>query len=97
MAAPPWNRESPQWLALDRQLDPDHPVRQIARLTDAELDWTALQATYAGRGSRPHRPELLLKLVIYEHAQGRVQPVQWFKDLQENQAVQWLTFGLKPS
>jgi transposase len=72
-------------------------VRQIARLTDAELDWTALQATYAGRGSRPHRPDLLLKLVIYEHSQGRVQPVQWFKDLQENQAVQWLTFGLKPS
>ncbi len=72
-------------------------MRQIARLTDAELDWTALQATYAGRGSRPHRPDLLLKLVIYEHSQGRVQPVQWFRDLQENLAVQWLTFGIKPS
>jgi transposase len=72
-------------------------VRQLARLTDAELDVTALQATYAGRGSRPHRPDLLLKLVIYEHSQGRVQPVQWFRDLQENLAVQWLTFGLKPS
>jgi transposase len=58
---------------------------------------TPLQSTYAGRGSRPHRPELLLKLVLYEHAQGRVQPVQWFKDLQENLAVQWLTFGIKPS
>jgi transposase len=72
-------------------------VRQIARLTEAELDWTALQATYAGRGSRPHRPDLLLKLVIYEHAQGRVQPVQWFRDLHENLAVQWLTFGMSPS
>jgi hypothetical protein len=72
-------------------------VRQIARLTDAELDLTALQGTYAGRGSRPHRPDLWLKLVIYEHSQGRVQPVQWFQDLHENLAVQWLTLGLKPS
>jgi hypothetical protein len=37
-------------------------VREVARLTDAELDLTALQGTYAGRGSRPHRPDLLLKL-----------------------------------
>ena len=57
----------------------------------------ALQHTYSGRGSRPHRPDLLLKLVIYEHSQARVQPTQWFKDLHENVAIQWLVFGMKPS
>ena len=35
--------------------------------------------------------------MLYEHSQGRVQPVQWFQDLQENLAVQWLTFGMRPS
>jgi transposase len=72
-------------------------VRQIARLTDEELDREALHRTYCGRGSRPHRPDLLLKLVLYEHSQGRPQPVQWFKDLKENKPVQWLVYGMKPS
>lgn len=72
-------------------------MRQIARLTDEELTLDYLHRTYAGRGSRPHRPDLLLKLLIYEHSQGRPQPVQWLKDLKENIAVQWLVYGLQPS
>jgi len=66
-------------------------------LTDEDLNLEALKRTYCGRGSRPHRADLLLKLVIYEHSQARYQAVQWFKDLEENKAVQWLTFGMKPS
>jgi hypothetical protein len=31
-------------------------------------------------------------LTIYEHSQGRPQPVQWMKDLEENKAVQWLVY-----
>jgi hypothetical protein len=65
-------------------------VRQIARLTDQDLNLDFLFGTYAGRGSKPHRPDLLLKLAIYEHSQGRPRPVQWMKDLKENKAVQWL-------
>lgn len=57
----------------------------------------ALRRTYSGRGSRPHHPDLLLKLVLYEHSQARVQPVQWSVDLRDNMAVQWLTFGISPS
>jgi transposase len=72
-------------------------VRQIARLTDENLNLEALIRTYAGRGSIPHRPDLLLKLTIYEHSQARTQPVQWMKDLKENKAVQWLVFGMRPS
>jgi transposase len=72
-------------------------VRQIARLTDEDLNLNSLFCTYAGRGSKPHRPDLLLKLAIYEHSQGRPQPVQWMKDLKENKAVQWLVYGMRPS
>ena len=72
-------------------------MRQIARLTDEVLDLDSLIRTYAGRGSKPHRPDLLLKLTIYEHSQGRTQPVQWMKDLEENKAVQWLVYGMRPS
>lgn len=82
---------------MDREIDPDHPVRSIAHLTDEELNLDALRSTYSGRGTRPHRPDLLLKLLIYEHSQGQPEPVQWFKDLEENKPVQWLVFGLKPS
>jgi transposase len=96
-AEPPWNTESPQWLALDSELDPSHPVREIARLTDAELKLDPLAYTYSGRGTRPHRPDLLFKLALYEHSLGRVQPVQWKKDLEENKPIQWLVFGLRPS
>src|SRR6516165_8037401 len=96
-AEPPWNANSSEWLDLDRRLEPDHPVRRIARLTHEELDLDALRCTYSGRGSRPHRPDLLLKLLLYEYSQARVQPMQWSVDLRDNMAVQWLTFGMKPS
>jgi transposase len=66
-------------------------------LTDEVLDLDSLIRTYAGRGSKPHRPDLLLRLTIYEHSQGRTQPVQWMKDLEENKAVQWLVYGMRPS
>jgi transposase len=62
-----------------------------------DLNLQALIGTYAGRGTKAHRPDLLLRLVIYEHSLGRPQPVQWRKDLEENKAVQWLVFGMRPS
>src|SRR4051794_22099170 len=96
-ADPPWDTASARWLDLDAELDPDHPARRIARMVDDELDLGPLRRRYAGRGSRPHRPDLLLKLLLFEHERGRPQPVQWHKDLAENKAVQWLTFGIRPS
>jgi hypothetical protein len=74
-AQPPWTVDSPEWIALDREIEPDHPVRLLARLVEEELRLEDLQATYSGRGSRPHRPDLLLKLLTYEHSQGQTQPV----------------------
>jgi hypothetical protein len=94
-AEPPWTCQSPEWLSIDRGLGEDDLARKIARLVDEELDLKPLFSSYAGRGSLPHRPDLLLKLVLYEHQLGRPQPTQWLYDLEKNTSVQWLTFGIR--
>ena len=66
-------------------------------MVDEELDLDRLLWSYAGRGSLPHRPDLLLKMVLYEHQNGRTQPAQWLYDLEKNTSVQWLTFGIRAS
>lgn len=70
-------------------------MRKIARLVDEELDLSSVFSSYAGRGSLPHRPDLLVKLVLYEHQMGRPKPTQWLADLKLNKGVEWLTFGMK--
>jgi transposase len=96
-AEPPWTRESPEWSRIDRGLGEDDLARKISCLVDEELDLDPLFSSYAGRGSLPHRPDLLLKMVLYEHQNGRPQPAQWLYDLEKNTSVQWLTFGIMPS
>ena len=64
-------------------------------MVDEELDLESVFSSYAGRGSLPHRPDLLLKMVLYEHQNGRPQPTQWLEDLEKNTSVQWLTFGIR--
>lgn len=93
-AEPPWSCQSPEWLRIDQKLREDDLARKIAHLVDEELDLERLFSSYAGRGSLPHRPDLLLKMVLYEHQIGRPQPIQWLDDLEKNIAVQWLTFGI---
>ena len=94
-AEPVCTHQSPEWLRIDRGLGKDDLARKIARLVDEELDLEPLFSSYAGRGSLPHRPDLLLKMVLYEHHNGRPQPTQWLYDLEKNTAVQWLTFGIR--
>jgi transposase len=94
---PPWTTESPDWQRLDRKLDPDHRARQISRLVDQELDLQPLFQSYSGRGSTPHRPDLLIKMLLYEHDRGITKPTQWHRDLRENEPLQWLLMGSVPS
>jgi len=51
------------------------------------LDLTALYASYAGRGKVPHRPDLMLSIVLFELRRGQRKPSQWFHD----------TYGLIPT
>ena len=61
-AEPPWTCQSPEWLAIDADLPADHLVHHMAQLVEL-LDLMPLYAIYSGRGSLPHRPDLLLKVV----------------------------------
>jgi Transposase DDE domain len=61
------------------------------------LDQTALNQSYAGVGSLAHRPDLLLKMVLYETLEGRLSPAQWTRDIPLNDALRWLGQGLQPS
>jgi transposase len=72
----------------------------LARLVDAfvdRLDQTALNQCYAGVGSLAYRPDLMLKMVLYENLEGRLSPAQWERDIPINDALRWLGQGIQPS
>jgi transposase len=94
--APPWDRNTADWVAIDQRLPCSHLARLIDRLV-AELDLTGLSKRYAGRGSCPHPPELLLRLVLFESWNSDLSPSQWYRDCHDLEPVKWLIFGLKPS
>lgn len=95
-AEPPWDERTPQWQEIDQCLPADHLARQIDHAVE-ELDLAGLFATYTGRGSKALWPDLLLKLLLYETQRGRQSPAEWFLDAKENDPLQWLLFGMKPS
>jgi transposase len=92
----PWDEQTPRWQEIDHCLPADHLACQIAQAVE-ELDLAGLFATYSGRGSKALWPDLLLKLVLYDLQRGRLSPAEWFLDAKENEPVQWLLFGMKPS
>jgi transposase len=95
-APTPWTEESEAWQALDRRLAEDHLARRVARAVEG-LDLRPLFASYLGVGKRALRPDLLLKLVLYEMQSSRPSPAQWARDARENEALRWLLLGLEPS
>ena len=95
-AEPPWHEQSAPWRQIDAQLPPDHLAREI-RQAMLRLDLTALYASYAGRGKVPHRPDLMLAIVLFELRRGQHKPSQWFQDTHENCALWWLGFGIRPA
>jgi hypothetical protein len=95
-AEPPWHEQSAPWRQIDAQLSPDHLAREI-RQAMPRLDLTELYTSYAGRGKAPHRPDLMLAIVLFELRRGQRKPSQWFQDTHENCALWWLGFGIRPS
>ena len=72
-APPPWTEDSPEWLALDRQLAPDHKARLIRAFVQ-QIDLSELEAAYRGSGSEAHRPDLMLRIALYETLEGHRSP-----------------------
>jgi len=95
-APPPWTKESEEWRALDQRLDADHLARRVDEAV-ALLDLQPLFDSYLGVGKKALRPDLLLKLVIYEMQSNRPSPAQWTRDVYESEPVRWLLFGMEPS
>ncbi len=95
-APTPWSQDSEEWLALNERLDPEHLARQVDAAV-ALLDLGPLLDSYRGVGKKALRPDLLLKLVIYEMHNNRPSPAQWSEDVIESEPVRWLLLGLKPS
>jgi transposase len=95
-ATPPWDRQTPAWLELDRRLPADHLARRIDRLV-GQLDLGGLFASYAGTGSAAHRPDLLLKAALYETWRGQHRPADWHRDARESEPLRWLLLGCAPS
>ena len=63
----------------------------------ARLDPIDLHDAYAGTGSEAHRPEPLLKAVLYETRRGRHSPAHWHRDAHECGPLRWLLRGCDPS
>jgi hypothetical protein len=64
---------SPEWIAIDNELEPDH----LARLVDeavSQLDLSCLISSYAGTGSKAYPPGLMLRIVVYHLAIGEARP-----------------------
>jgi len=91
-----WPADHPDRLELDRRLAPDHLARRLAAALD-RLDLRPLRAAYAGRGSAPYLPEVLLAAVLYETHTGCPRPAQWHRDARHSDPVRWLLRGCTPS
>jgi transposase len=95
-AEPPWEEDNPSRQEIETRIPTDH----LAMLIDAgvdRLDLSALFASYSGRGSKPLRPDLLLKVALYELACGKPSPAEWFRELRESDPVKWLARGIQPT
>lgn len=95
-AEPRWDESSVAWQEIDGRLPERHLAREIDEAVE-QLDLSALMASYAGRGSPPHPPKEMLKLILYELRCGFPSPAQWFRHTRESDPVKWITRGLQPA
>jgi hypothetical protein len=95
---PPWHDQHPARQQIAQELPAD--LFQLARVMDTLVDQLSLQAlvaSYVGRGDPPHRPDLMLKAVLFLVQRGIHSPAEWFFQAHANRVVRWLLRGLCPS
>jgi transposase len=93
---PPWDRSSPEWLAIDANLPADHPARALRSALD-QLDLAALAASCAVVGSEAYPPDLMLAIALCELDDGRPSPARWARDARLHDELKWIGFGIRPS
>jgi transposase len=95
---PPWHDRHPARLALEHDLPAE--ALQLARVIDRLVDHLSLAelvASYRGRGSTPHRPDLLLKAVLFFSQRGLHHPATWNYQARDSRVVSWLLRGIRPA
>jgi transposase len=95
-AIPPWADHDPRRQELEPCLPPDHLARRIDQAVN-RLDLADLRAAYAGTGSPPYPPDLLLRAALYEVQRGQHSPAAWYRDAHESGPLRWLLRGCTPS
>jgi transposase len=77
-------------------LPADHRVRWLEGFVDG-LDLSPLEESYLGVGSEAHRPDLMLKIALYQTLAGCLSPAAWAKNVPESIPLLWLGRGIQPS
>lgn len=91
----PLDENDPVLQALADELPPEHLARQIVAGL-GRLDLTDFLASFCGQGWLPFRPDVLLRVVLYEMRLGVRSPARWCRDAAESQPVRWLLQGYRP-
>jgi len=95
-APPPWKEDDDRRKTIEAHLPAEHLACRIDAGID-QLDLQPLLGTYSGRGTPPLRPDLMLKIALYEMACGKPSPVEWCRDARDCDTVKWLGRGIHPS
>jgi transposase len=74
----------------------NHRVRWLDGFVNG-LDLSSLCEKYRGVGSEAHRPDLMLKIVLYQVLEGSLSPASWSKAITESIPLLWLGRGIQPS
>jgi hypothetical protein len=94
---PPWHDCHPQRQHIEDDLPSE--LMRLARIIDRLVDQLSLEglvASFAGRGSTPHRPDLMLKAVLWLTQRGNHSPAGWAEQAKLNRVVAWLLRGSRP-
>jgi hypothetical protein len=81
----PWDRSSPEWIAIDTKREPDHPARLVDEAV-AQLDLSPLINAYAGTGSAVYSPGLMLRIAGGKGVRVRREKVRIFSGSQSRPA-----------
>lgn len=95
-AEPPLSKEDAEWVALDEQVPANHVARSLVRGVE-RLDLAPLRSSFTASGSPPHRPDLMLAIVLIELAQGYRSPAEWWRHTRENLVLRWAGQGIQPA
>ena len=94
---PPWHDLHPDRKALQAHAPAD--LLRLAGTIDRLVDRLCLHdlvASFSGRGSRAHRPDLMLKAALFFTQRGLHSPADWSRQCHDSLTARWLLRGILP-